>query len=62
MNKSNDLYKVGCKEGFLRARYTALDLDLIEESLISVTDVPDFEQPLRRAITKYTKCARKKDC
>ena len=55
MNKSNDLYKVECKEGSLHARYTAADLDLTKASLISVIDVPDVELPLRTAIsTPYT--------
>ena len=54
MSKSKDLYKVGCKEGSLRARYTTADLDPINKNLLSVTDVPDVELPLRTAITKYT--------
>ena len=54
MSKSKDLYKVGCKEGSLRARYTTADLDPINKNLLSVTDVPNVELPLRTAITKYT--------
>ena len=51
----NELYTLGTKTGRLAAKYTAADLEPIQERLLSSEDVPNVEIPLRTAVGKYTR-------
>ncbi|KRZ84986.1 KRAB-A domain-containing protein 2 [Trichinella sp. T8] len=48
------LYTVGCREGKLASKFTAADLQVISENILSIDEVPDTEIPLRTAVTKAT--------
>ncbi|KRZ74729.1 hypothetical protein T10_6626, partial [Trichinella papuae] len=52
--ESEGLYTVGCREGKLASKFTAADLQVISEKLLSIDEVPDDEIPLRTAVTKAT--------
>ncbi|KRY96899.1 hypothetical protein T11_10579 [Trichinella zimbabwensis] len=54
MAESEGLYTVGCREGKLASKFTAADLQVISEMLLSIDEVPDDEIPLRTAVTKAT--------
>ena len=68
LQREDNLYQVGCKEGHINTRYTAADMDPIKEKLLTIAEVPDVEMALRTAVTKYTggqgyvKCACKLSC
>ncbi|KRY56522.1 Phosphatidylinositol 4-kinase alpha [Trichinella britovi] len=42
-------YTVGCREGKLASKFTAADLQVISENILSIDEVPDTEIPLRTA-------------
>ncbi|KRX22499.1 hypothetical protein T07_9547 [Trichinella nelsoni] len=44
----------GCREGKLSFKFTAADLQVISENLLSTDEVPDAEISLRTAVTKAT--------
>ncbi|KRX26782.1 hypothetical protein T07_8989 [Trichinella nelsoni] len=44
------LYTVGCREGKLSFKFTAADLQVISENLVSIDEVPDAEIPLRTSV------------
>ncbi|KRZ15154.1 SCAN domain-containing protein 3 [Trichinella zimbabwensis] len=54
MAESEGLYTVGCREGKLASKFTAADLQVIPEMLLSIDEVPDDEIPFRTAVTKAT--------
>ncbi|KRX75023.1 KRAB-A domain-containing protein 2, partial [Trichinella sp. T6] len=54
MAECEGLYTVGCREGKLASKFTAADLQVISENLLSTDEVPDTEIPLRTAVTKAT--------
>ncbi|KRY27616.1 hypothetical protein T01_15273 [Trichinella spiralis] len=54
MAECEGLYTVGCREGKLSSKFTAADLQVISENLLSIDEVPDAEIPLRTAVTKAT--------
>ncbi|KRX14635.1 KRAB-A domain-containing protein 2 [Trichinella nelsoni] len=54
MAECEGLYTVGCREGKLASKFTAADLQVISENLLSIDEVPDTEIPLRTAVTKAT--------
>ena len=68
LEKENDFYVVGCREGRLTTRYTAADLEPVKEKLLAAADVPNVAMALGTAVTKYTggqgyvKCACEKSC
>ena len=65
MHIENEMYKVGCREGTLTAKYSAADLDSVRENLIKIDDVPEIELALRTVVSKttggqgYLKCSCK---
>ncbi|KRY57276.1 KRAB-A domain-containing protein 2 [Trichinella britovi] len=54
MAECEGLYTVGCREGKLASKFTAADLQVISENILSIDEVPDTEIPLRTAVTKAT--------
>ncbi|KRZ51589.1 KRAB-A domain-containing protein 2 [Trichinella nativa] len=50
MAECEGLYTVGCREGKLASKFTAADLQVISENLLSIDEVPDTEIPLRTAL------------
>ncbi|KRX37350.1 hypothetical protein T05_2406 [Trichinella murrelli] len=46
MAECEGLYTVGCREGKLASKFTAADLQVISENLLSIDEVPDTEIPL----------------
>ncbi|KRY25225.1 hypothetical protein T03_14716 [Trichinella britovi] len=48
------LYTVRCREGKLASKFTAADLQVISEYILSIDEVPDTEIPLRTAVTEAT--------
>ncbi|XP_003373105.1 putative integrase core domain protein [Trichinella spiralis] len=50
MAECEGLYTVGCREGKLASKFTAADLQVISEILLSIDEVPDTEIPLRTAL------------
>ncbi|KRZ85250.1 Thyroid adenoma-associated -like protein [Trichinella sp. T8] len=54
MAECEGLYTVGCREGKLASKFTAADLQVISENLLSIDEAPDAEIPLRTAVTKAT--------
>ncbi|KRY10150.1 hypothetical protein T12_3376 [Trichinella patagoniensis] len=62
MAECEGLYTVGCRERKLASKFTAADLQVISENLLSIDEAPDAEIPLRTAVTKamggqgYVKC------
>ncbi|KRZ02143.1 hypothetical protein T11_9790 [Trichinella zimbabwensis] len=54
MAECEGLYTVGCREGKLAYNFTATDLQVISEKLLSIDEVPDDEISLRTAVTKAT--------
>ena len=68
MDREDELYTVGCQQGTLRTKYTAADLEVVSEKLLTIDEVPELTLPLSTAISKgtggqgYTKCACKKSC
>ncbi|XP_068229732.1 KRAB-A domain-containing protein 2-like [Palaemon carinicauda] len=68
LQRDEDLYQVGCREGRITTRYTAADMDLVKEKLLTPDEVPDVEMALRTAVTRYKggqgymKCACKTNC
>ena len=68
LQRDEDLYQVGCREGRITTWYTAADMDPVKEKLLTPDDVPDVEMALRTAVTRYTggqgyvKCACKTNC
>ncbi|KRY40775.1 hypothetical protein T01_5572 [Trichinella spiralis] len=56
MAECEGLYTVGCREGKLSFKFTAADLQVISENLLSIDEVPDAEIPLRTAVTSATDC------
>ncbi|KRZ01117.1 SCAN domain-containing protein 3 [Trichinella pseudospiralis] len=48
------LYIVGCREGNLASKFTAADLQVISESLLSIDEVPDVASALRTAAPNAT--------
>ncbi|KRZ47643.1 KRAB-A domain-containing protein 2 [Trichinella nativa] len=54
MAECEGLYTVGCREGKLASKFTAADLQVISENLLSIDEVPDTEIPLRTAVIKAT--------
>ena len=68
LQRDEDLYQVGCREGRITTRYTAADMDPVKEKLLTPDEVPDVEMALRTAVTRYTggqgyvKCACKTNC
>ena len=65
LQREDNLYKVGCKEGRINTRYTAADMDPIKEKLFTISEVPDVEMALRTKYTGgqgYVKCACKLSC
>ena len=68
MHVENDMYQVGCREGTLKTKYSAADLDSAKQNLLKVEDVPAIELALRTAVSKttggqgYLKCSCKSNC
>ncbi|KAK4312428.1 hypothetical protein Pmani_016151 [Petrolisthes manimaculis] len=68
LQRDEDLYQVGCREGRITTWYTAADMDPVKEKLLTPDEVPDVEMALRTAVTRYTggqgyvKCACKTNC
>ncbi|KRZ80014.1 hypothetical protein T10_12433 [Trichinella papuae] len=68
MTECEGLYTVGYREGKLAYNFTAADLQVISEKLLSIDEVPDDEILLRTAVTKatggqgYVKCMCLSDC
>ncbi|KRY47576.1 KRAB-A domain-containing protein 2 [Trichinella britovi] len=54
MAECEGLYTVGCRERKLASKFTAADLQVISENLLSIDEAPDAEIPLRTAVTKAT--------
>ncbi|KRZ10756.1 SCAN domain-containing protein 3 [Trichinella zimbabwensis] len=54
MTECEGLYTVGYREGKLAYNFTAADLQVISEKLLSIDEVPDDEIPLRTAVSKAT--------
>ncbi|KRY09198.1 hypothetical protein T12_14312 [Trichinella patagoniensis] len=54
MAECEGLYTVGCRERKLASKFTAADLQVISEILLSIDKAPDAEIPLRTAVTKTT--------
>ncbi|KRX33087.1 hypothetical protein T05_10111 [Trichinella murrelli] len=54
MAECEGLYTVGCREGKLASKFTAADLQVISENLLSIDEVPDTKILLRTAVTKAT--------
>ncbi|KRY02634.1 hypothetical protein T12_14027, partial [Trichinella patagoniensis] len=54
MAECEGLYTVGCRERKLASKFTAADLQVISENLLSIDEAPDAEIPLRAAVTKTT--------
>ncbi|KRZ48220.1 hypothetical protein T02_14931 [Trichinella nativa] len=53
MAECEGLYTVGCRERKLASKFTAADLQMIE-NLLSIDEAPDAEIPLRTTVTKAT--------
>ncbi|KRY44826.1 hypothetical protein T03_424 [Trichinella britovi] len=53
-SRHGGLYTVGCRERKLASKFTAADLQVISENLLSIDEAPDAEIPLRTAVTKAT--------
>ena len=68
MQRDNDLYQEGCREGRITTWYTAADLDPVKEKLLTPDEIPNVEFALRTAVTRYTggqgyvKCSCKTTC
>ncbi|KRY47424.1 hypothetical protein T03_8253 [Trichinella britovi] len=68
MAECEGLYTVGCRERKLASKFTAADLQVISENLLSIDEAPDAEIPLRTAVTKatggqgYVKCMYLSSC
>ncbi|KRX38101.1 hypothetical protein T05_16043 [Trichinella murrelli] len=54
MAECEGLYTVGCRERKLASKFTAADLQVISENLLSIDEAPDAKIPLRTAVTKAT--------
>ncbi|KAK4315560.1 hypothetical protein Pmani_013251 [Petrolisthes manimaculis] len=68
LQRDEDLYQVGCREGRITTRYTAAVMDPVKEKPLTPDEVPDVEMALRTAVTRYTggqgyvKCSCKPNC
>ncbi|XP_068235556.1 uncharacterized protein [Palaemon carinicauda] len=68
LQRDEDLYEVGCREGRITTRSTAADMDPVKEKFLTPDEVPDVEMALRTAVTRYTggqgyvKCDCKTNC
>ena len=68
LSENDGLYKVGCREGTLDAKFTAADLEKLPEALIEPHSIPEVTVSLRTAVSKatggqgYTKCSCRTKC
>ncbi|KRZ81231.1 hypothetical protein T08_14269 [Trichinella sp. T8] len=54
MAECEGLYTVGCRERKLASKFTAADLQVISENLLSIDEASDAEIPLRTTVTNAT--------
>ena len=68
LQRYEDLYQVGCREGRRTTRYTATEMDPFKEKLLTPDEVPNVEMDLRTTVTRctggqgYVKCTCKTNC
>ncbi|KRY50954.1 hypothetical protein T03_2785 [Trichinella britovi] len=56
MAECEGLYTVGCRERKLASKFTAADLQVISENLLSIDEAPDAEIPLRTELLLMVEC------